>query len=89
MAGALTSFRKPSAMVPSGYLFCDEINQASPQMQGVLGGLVLYGTIGDYSSAFGLACHRRRQSGERSRCRAAHADAHAQSLRAFVHRARR
>lgn len=31
-----------------GYLFCDEINQASPQMQGVLGGLILYGTIGDY-----------------------------------------
>jgi hypothetical protein len=31
-----------------GYLFCDEINQASPQMQGVLGGLVLYGVIGDY-----------------------------------------
>jgi len=31
-----------------GYLFCDEINQASPQMQGVLGGLILYGMIGDY-----------------------------------------
>lgn len=31
-----------------GYLFCDEINQASPQMQGVLGGLILYGAIGDY-----------------------------------------
>jgi len=31
-----------------GYLFCDEINQASPQMQGVLGGLILYGVIGDY-----------------------------------------
>jgi hypothetical protein len=31
-----------------GYLFVDEINQASPQMQGVLGGLVLYGAIGDY-----------------------------------------
>jgi MoxR-like ATPase len=31
-----------------GYLFCDEINQSSPQMQSVLGGLILYGTIGDY-----------------------------------------
>jgi hypothetical protein len=33
---------------PEGYLFCDEINQASPQMMGVLGGLILYGVIGDY-----------------------------------------
>lgn len=31
-----------------GYLFCDEFNQASPQMQSALAGLVLYGTIGDY-----------------------------------------
>lgn len=31
-----------------GILYCDEINQAPPQLQGVLGGLVLYGTIGDY-----------------------------------------
>jgi hypothetical protein len=31
-----------------GILYCDEINQAVPQLQGVLGGLVLYGTIGDY-----------------------------------------
>src|SRR4051812_39364086 len=31
-----------------GYLFCDEINQSSPQMQGVLGGLILYGVVGDY-----------------------------------------
>ncbi len=38
---------------PEGYLFCDEINQASPQMQGVLGGLVLYGTIGDYKLGSG------------------------------------
>jgi hypothetical protein len=33
---------------PDGYLFCDEYNQASPQMQAVLGGLILYGTVGDY-----------------------------------------
>jgi hypothetical protein len=33
---------------PHGILYCDEINQASSQLQGVLGGLVLYGTIGDY-----------------------------------------
>src|SRR5262245_46469619 len=31
-----------------GILFLDEFNQASPQMQSALGGLVLYGTIGDY-----------------------------------------
>jgi hypothetical protein len=31
-----------------GYLFCDEINQAPPQMQAVLAGLVLYGVVGDY-----------------------------------------
>lgn len=31
-----------------GYLFCDEINQASPQMQAVLSGLILYGKVGDY-----------------------------------------
>ena len=31
-----------------GYLFLDEINQAPQQMQGLLGGLVLYGAIGDY-----------------------------------------
>jgi len=31
-----------------GYLFCDEINQASPQMQAVLGGLILEGKVGDY-----------------------------------------
>jgi len=31
-----------------GYLFLDEMNQANPQMQGVLGGLVLYGVVGDY-----------------------------------------
>jgi hypothetical protein len=31
-----------------GYFFCDEFNQANPQMQGSLGGLVLYGAIGDY-----------------------------------------
>ena len=31
-----------------GYLFVDEYNQASPQMQSVLAGLILYGTIGDY-----------------------------------------
>jgi hypothetical protein len=31
-----------------GYLFCDEFNQATPQMQAVLAGLVLYGTVGDY-----------------------------------------
>jgi hypothetical protein len=33
---------------PEGYLFCDEINQANAQMQGVLGGLVLDGAVGDY-----------------------------------------
>jgi hypothetical protein len=31
-----------------GYLFCDEINQANAQMQGALGNLTLYGTIGNY-----------------------------------------
>lgn len=31
-----------------GYLFCDEINQATPQMQAVLAGLILYGKVGDY-----------------------------------------
>jgi len=31
-----------------GYLFCDEINQASPQMQAALGGLILYGVVGEY-----------------------------------------
>jgi hypothetical protein len=31
-----------------GYLFADEINQANPQMQAILGGLFLYGTVGDY-----------------------------------------
>jgi hypothetical protein len=31
-----------------GYLFCDEINQAPPQMQAVLAGLVLYGVVGEY-----------------------------------------
>jgi hypothetical protein len=33
---------------PEGYLFLDEINQANPQMQGVLGSLVLDGAVGDY-----------------------------------------
>jgi hypothetical protein len=33
---------------PNGYLFLDEFNQASPQMQAALGGLILYGTIGEY-----------------------------------------
>ena len=32
----------------NGILFLDEFNQASPQMQSALGGLVLYGVIGDY-----------------------------------------
>ena len=31
-----------------GYLFCDEMNQASAQMQAVLAGLILYGRVGDY-----------------------------------------
>lgn len=31
-----------------GYLFCDEFNQASPQMQAVLAGLILYGVVGEY-----------------------------------------
>jgi hypothetical protein len=31
-----------------GYFFADEINQANPQMQAVLAGLILYGRIGDY-----------------------------------------
>jgi hypothetical protein len=31
-----------------GYLFLDEYNQASQQMQAVLAGLVLYGVVGDY-----------------------------------------
>ena len=31
-----------------GYLFLDEFNQANPQMQSALAGLVLYGTIGEY-----------------------------------------
>ena len=31
-----------------GYLFLDEFNQASPQMQAVLAGLVLYGVVGEY-----------------------------------------
>lgn len=31
-----------------GFLFLDEVNQASPQMQAVLGGLVLDGAVGDY-----------------------------------------
>ena len=34
---------------PEGYLFCDEYNQASPQVQSALGGLVLYGVCGDYT----------------------------------------
>jgi MoxR-like ATPase len=33
---------------PEGYLFCDEYNQSSPQMQAALAGLVLYGKVGDY-----------------------------------------
>jgi hypothetical protein len=33
---------------PEGYLFADEYNQASPQMQSALAGLVLYGVVGDY-----------------------------------------
>ena len=32
----------------NGYLFCDEVNQASPQMQSALAGLMLYGVVGDY-----------------------------------------
>jgi hypothetical protein len=32
-----------------GYLFLDEMNQASAQMQAVLAGLILYGTVGDYT----------------------------------------
>jgi MoxR-like ATPase len=39
-----------------GYLFLDEFNQASPQMQAVLAGLVLYGVIGDYSLPSGWRC---------------------------------
>jgi len=39
-----------------GYLFLDEFNQASPQMQAVLAGLVLYGTIGDYRLPKGWRC---------------------------------
>lgn len=31
-----------------GYFFCDEFNQASPQMQSVMAGLILYGVVGDY-----------------------------------------
>jgi len=31
-----------------GYLFTDEINQATPQMQAVLAGLILEGKVGDY-----------------------------------------
>jgi hypothetical protein len=32
-----------------GYLFLDEINQANPQMQAVLGGLILDRRVGDYT----------------------------------------
>jgi hypothetical protein len=32
----------------AGYLFCDEYNQAPPQMQSALGGLVLTGKVGEY-----------------------------------------
>jgi len=39
-----------------GYLFLDEFNQASPQMQAVLAGLVLYGNIGDYRLPKGWRC---------------------------------
>jgi len=31
-----------------GYMFCDEINQASPQVMSSLAGLILYGAVGDY-----------------------------------------
>lgn len=31
-----------------GYFFCDEYNQASPQMQSALGGLVIKGVVGEY-----------------------------------------
>jgi hypothetical protein len=31
-----------------GILFCDEFNQASPQMQAVMTGLLLFGTVGEY-----------------------------------------
>lgn len=33
---------------PEGYLFTDEYNQAPPQMQSALGGLVLNGVVGEY-----------------------------------------
>jgi hypothetical protein len=31
-----------------GYLFCDEFNQATPQMQATLAGLILTGQVGEY-----------------------------------------